>query len=186
MAITFNTDRENTNKTTAFTGMVVHVGWEDVRVMSDVWAIEHYAITYDVANDKIEKHWQEGFNWKAEEDASPEVMQAYKDRLERDRRHKEAVRKWNEHNARLEQCHLLRITQKEWFKLNRIYEGDVFDGCYDLLKVKKFKNSFREAMATQLREWLANPEPKYKRPFSPRQEECILPWKARNRHSFWF
>lgn len=42
-----------------------------------------------------------------------------------------------------------------------------------LLKTKKFRNPFRESLAKQLRAWLKDPNPKYPRPFSPKQLQYI-------------
>lgn len=165
----------NNEKTITYKGMVVEAGYEDVRIMSDVWAMEAYGIVYDVVTDKVMKIWH-----KAEVDASPELIALYKKHVENEKRHYEAVRKWNLHNAQLETAHSLNITVKQLKKLVRTYgDGKIFDGCVELLSVKKFKSAFRESLATQLRTWLNDPAPKFKFPFSPKQEECVIPYRSR-------
>ena len=165
----------NNEKTITYKGMVVEAGYEDVRIMSDVWAMEAYGIVYDVVTDKVMKIWH-----KAEVDASPELIALYKKHVENEKRHYEAVRQWNLHNAQLETAHSLNITVKQLKKLVRTYgDGKIFDGCVELLSVKKFKSAFRESLATQLRTWLNDPAPKFKFPFSPKQEECVIPYRSR-------
>ena len=113
-------------------------------------------------------------------DASDELIALYKKHLENEKRHNEAVLKWNLHNAQIEKAHSLNITVKQLNKLVRTYgDGKIFDGCVELLSVKKFKSAFRESLATQLRTWLNDPAPKFKFPFSHRQEECVIPYRSR-------
>ena len=174
MAIIHTNDK---NEITSIThnGMVVETGIEAVRVMSDVYEDWVYGIVYDAVADKVTKIYD-----RAQVDASDELIALYKKHLENEKRHNEAVCKWNLHNAQIEKAHSLNITVKQLNKLVRTYgDGKIFDGCVELLSVKKFKSAFRESLATQLRTWLNDPAPKFKFPFSHRQEECVIPYRSR-------
>lgn len=174
MAIIHTNDK---NEITSIThkGMVVETGIETVQVMSDVYEDWAYGIVYDVAADKVTKIYA-----RAEVDASEELISLYKKHLENERRHLQAVKMWNIHNGQIETAHSLNITVKQLKKLVRTYgDGKIFDGCVELLSVKKFKSAFRESLATQLRTWLNDPTPKFKFPFSPKQEECVIPYRSR-------
>lgn len=167
----------NKNEITSIThkGMVVESGYERVQVMSDVWESWSYGIVYDVVTDKVTKIYA-----RAEVDASEELIALYKKHIENEKRHNEAVRKWNLHNAQIEKAHSLNITVKQLNKLVSTYgDGRVFEGCVELLSVKKFKSAFRESLSTQLRTWLNDPAPKFKFPFSHKQEECVIPYRSR-------
>ena len=174
MAIIHTNDK---NEITSIThkGMVVETGTESVQIMSDVWESWAYGIVYDAVADKVTKIYA-----LAEVDASEELIALYKKHNVNEKRHYEAVRKWNLHNAQIETAHSLNITAKQLKKLVRTYgDGKIFDGCMELLSVKKFKSAFRESLATQLRTWLNDPAPKFKFPFSPKQEECVIPYRSR-------
>lgn len=167
----------NKNEITSIThkGMVVEAGYETVQVMSDVWERWAYGIVYDVVTDQATTIYA-----CAEVDASKELIALYKKHVENEKRHYEAVRKWNLHNTQVETAHSLNITVKQLKKLVRTYgDGRIFEGCVELLSVKKFKSAFRESLATQLRTWLNDPAPKFKFPFSPKQEECVIPYRSR-------
>ena len=156
-------------------GMVVETGIETVRVMSDVYEDWVYGIVYDAVADKVTKIYE-----RAQVDASEELIYLYKKHLENEKRHNEAIRKWNIHNGQIETAHSLNITIKQLRKLVNTYgDGRVFEGCVELLSVKKFKSAFRESLATQLRTWLNDPAPKFKFPFSHKQEECVIPYRSR-------
>ena len=158
----------NKNEITSIThkGMVVATGRKEVRVMSDVWEMWSYGIVYDVVTDSAKTIYE-----MAEVDASPELMAQYKRMCENERRHTKACQLWGEHNRNITAAHTLNITLKELKKLNSTYSGRLYDGCWDLLKTKKFRSKFRESLATQLRNWLSEKENKYQYPFSHRQEE---------------
>ena len=158
---------------TLYAGMVVEKGMVDLQIMSDVWEYTPYGIVYDVITDRHTLVYG-----KAEVDASPELIALYKKCVTRENRHMEACRKWGEHNRKIEMAHRTNLSLKEYKKLCRTYGGKVFDGCVELLCVKKFKSQFRASLANQLRDWLANPEPKYRLPFSRRQEECVMPYRS--------
>ena len=170
MAI-IHTNENDKEITTTHNGMVVATGYEDVQIMSDVWERQAYGLVYDVVTDKVTK-----INRLAKVDASPELMKLYKESLTRSNRHMEAMKKWGLHNSTIEDAHTLNLTVKEFKKLRRTYGGKLFDGCWDLLKVKKFRNKFRESLATQLRNWLSEKENKYRFPFSPKQEQFVMPY----------
>jgi hypothetical protein len=170
MAI-IHTNKNDKEITTTYNGMVVAAGREDVQIMSDVWEMWSYGLVYDVVTDKTTKIYG-----KAEVDASPELMKLYKESLTRSNRHMEAMKKWGLHNRTIEDAHTLNLSVKEFKKLKRTYEGRMYDGCWDLLKVKKFRNSFRESLAMQLRNWLSEKENKYPFPFSRKQTEFVMPY----------
>lgn len=163
----------NKNEITSIThkGMVVKSGIETVQIMSDVWESLSYGLVYDVIADKTTTVYG-----RADVDASPELMKLYQESVNRTNRHREAVEKWGNHNRNIEQAHLLNLSMKEFKKLRRTYGGKLFDGCWDLLKVKNFRNKFRESLANQLRNWLSEKENKYQYPFSPKQEQFVMPY----------
>ena len=166
----------NKNEITAIThnGMVVKIGIETIQIMSDVWESWSYGLVYDIITDKTTTVY-----CRAEVDASPELMKLYKESVNRSNRHMEAVEKWSTHNRNIEQANLLNLSVKEFKKLSRTYGGKLFDGCWDLLKVKNFRNKFRESLANQLRNWLSEKENKYQYPFSPKQEQFVMPYSRR-------
>ena len=164
------------NNNTTYAGMVLYVGYETVQVMSDVWEQWKYALVLDVCTGEYKRVYDEGANWSAEVDAEPIVKEMYERYLEADNRHNKAVTMWNRHNTNIEHAHLLRITVKELVKLKNTYGGKLYDGCWDLLKTKKFRNTFRESLANQLRTWLSETNNKYKLPFSPKQETYVMPY----------
>ena len=170
MAI-IHTNENDKEITTTHNGMVVATGYEDVQIMSDVWERWSYGLVYDVIADKTTKIFG-----TAKVDASPELMKLYEAHKVREDRHFKAIRKWGEHNSAIENSHTLNLTVKEFKKLRRTYGGKLFDGCWDLLKVKKFRNKFRESLATQLRNWLSEKENKYPYPFSHKQEQFVIPY----------
>ena len=170
MAI-IHTNENDKEITTTYNGMVVATGREDVQIMSDVWELWSYGLVYDVITDKATKIYG-----KAEVDASPELKKLYKESLTRSNRHMEAMKKWGLHNRTIEDAHTLNLSVKEFKKLKRTYDGRMYDGCWDLLKVKKFRNKFRESLAMQLRNWLSEKENKYRFPFSPKQAEFVMPY----------
>ena len=164
---------KNNNTTTSYVGMVVREGREEVQIMSDVWEMWHYAIVFN-PETKEEKRIYTG---DCEVDASPELMAEYEAFKEAERRHFKAVQIWGEHNRNITAAHTLSITVKELKKLRRTYTGRLYEGCWDLLKTKKFRSTFRASLANQLRNWLSEKENKFPRPFSYRQEECVMPYR---------
>ena len=167
-------ETKNNETITTYAGMVVKTGYEVVQVMSDVYEDWHYAVVYDLITNTAKTI----YCGKAEVDATPELMAQYKRMCENERRHTKAVCLWGEHNLLMNQAHLLSLSVSEYKKLRRTYSGRLFDGCWDLLKTKKFRNSFRESLANQLRIWLSEKENKYSFPFSPKQESYVMPYRA--------
>lgn len=166
----------NGNTTTSYAGMVVYRGYETVQVMSDVCEQWAYAIVFDpIANEEKKIYAGSGW-WEADVDACPELMAKYKAFKENERRHIKAVQLWGEHNRNITAAHTLSITLQELKKLHRTYSGRIYDGCWDLLKTKKFRSTFRASLANQLRTWLSEKENKFPYPFSRRQEECVMPY----------
>lgn len=170
MAIIHTNDKNEityiTNK-----GMVVKTGYEVVQVMSDVYEDWHYGIVYDVVTDTATKIYA-----RAEVDASEELIAQYEKMCENERRHAEAVHRWHDHNLRIEQAHLLSLSVREFKKLKRTYGGRMYEGCWDLLKTKKFRNKFRESLAIQLRTWLSETDNKFPFPFSHKQAQFVMPY----------
>ena len=166
----------NGKSTTTYAGMVVYRGYETVQIMSDVWEQWAYAIVFDPITNVEKKIYAGEGSWEVDVDVSPALLALYVKFIENERRHKQAVCLWNEHNQNITAANTLRIKLHELKKLRRTYSGRIYDGCWDLLKTKKFRSKFRESLATQLREWLSNPAPKYNKPFSWRQEECVQPY----------
>ena len=63
---------------------------------------------------------------------------------------------------------------REWFeRLSGLGEAGRF-ACIELLKVKRFRSSFRASLREQLEAWLNDPAPRYESPFSARQWDSIL------------
>ena len=59
-------------------------------------------------------------------------------------------------------------------KLRRVYHRpDEFERVMRLLVTKKFRSNFRRDMAQRVREWLANPAPRYATPLSPNQFQYV-------------
>jgi len=112
-------------------------------------------------------------------DATPEVRalaQAYFDRkaaaARKQRRHEvarelRAVRLEEREVAALAAAPVMRVRE-----LRRIM-GDDYAACVTLLKTKKFRSTFRESMARQIKEWLTDQNPKFPSPLSPRQRQYI-------------
>lgn len=112
-------------------------------------------------------------------DATPEVRalaQAYFDRkaaaARKQRRHEQAralvaLRQEYREIAALAAAPVMRVRE-----LRRIM-GDDYAACVTLLKTKKFRSTFRESMARQIKEWLTDPNPKFPSPLSPRQRQYI-------------
>lgn len=168
----------NGKSTTTYAGMVVYRGYETVQIMSDVWEQWAYAIVFDpIANVEKKIYASEG-SWEVDVDASQELMAKYEAFKENERRHYKACQIWGEHNQNITAAHTLSITLQELKKLRRTYSGRLYNGCWDLLKTKKFRNSFRESLANQLRNWLSEKENKYSFPFSPKQESYVMPYRA--------
>ncbi|CAG9236916.1 conserved hypothetical protein [Paraburkholderia tropica] len=57
--------------------------------------------------------------------------------------------------------------------LRRIYGPEKFAGIERLLRTRKFRSSFRENIAKQIRDWLVDPTPPYPTPLSKRQVQYI-------------
>jgi len=112
-------------------------------------------------------------------DATPEIRtlaQAYLDRKAAEARRKRrqevarelrAMRQEEREIAALAAAPVMRIRQL------RHIMGDDYRACVTLLKTKKFRSTFRESMARQIKEWLVDPNPKFPSPLSARQRQYI-------------
>jgi hypothetical protein len=174
MAILTRKTKDET-PTISYAGMVVGKVVRDERIMSDVWAYSTYAIVYDIIQDQTKEIFVhcdfDGGYSTVEVDASPELMLKYAMHLVRKERHKKAVHLVHEHNARWLQAHHMGVTLGQYKRLKRL-GADSYDILYTLLGTKKFRNEFRAKLAEQVRNWLNDPEPKYRTPLSPKQMAC--------------
>ena len=66
------------------------------------------------------------------------------------------------------------LTREEYAKLCATYSSVPFQACLKLLTTN-LRSNFKKSLAKQLREWLADPAPKYNRPFSAKQLNYIVP-----------
>ena len=192
MAITWKEYNEETKKPEVkgveYEGLVVKTTWESA------WHCSiRVAVIYDPETDMVKNvpyRWDDmdygtsGYLNEVIVDASEEVMRGYLDHMERERRHNEAVKRWQYHNDLVFMAHNMNLSLKDTKTLINIYEkGSVeMDSVYTLLKTKKFRNEFREKLANQVREWLASTIRKFPSPLSPRQLECIRPFNAWRRY----
>ena len=110
-------------------------------------------------------------------DATPEVRAAYERYLDKKRRHERAVYLWDEHNYMIKKAHTMNLTVKEMKKLQAVYSTVHFDWIFNLLKTKKFRNTFRQAMNDQIRAWVKEDEHKYRRPLSDKQLSYLQPYR---------
>lgn len=60
-----------------------------------------------------------------------------------------------------------------YYRWEHLEQYQQYKRICQLLKTKKFRNPFRESLAKQLKVWLKDPNPKYPRPFSPKQLQYI-------------
>lgn len=174
MAILTRKSKDET-PTISYAGMVVGKVVRDERIMSDVWAYSTYAIVYDIIQDQTKEicvhcDFDGGYS-TAEVDASPALMLQYALHLERKERKAKANKLIHEHNRRWTQCHFMNVTLSQYKRLKRL-GNDSFEILYTLLGTKKFRNEFRAKLAEQVRNWLNDPEPKYRTPLSPKQLAC--------------
>lgn len=81
-----------------------------------------------------------------------------------------------DHDSRMAIHKSTGLTFKDIGKLCKAYnhEGFCFDAICALLAVKNFRSTFRKNLAAHVREWLADPNPKYFAPLSNKQMQCII------------
>lgn len=82
----------------------------------------------------------------------------------------------DQYNRRHQVLSDMGIGMKEFHKLLKAYrvDSDEFDAIYTLLSTKKFNSEMRKSFNDQVRSWLADENPKYEKPLSYRQIECII------------
>ena len=174
MAILTRKSKDET-PTISYAGMVVRKIVRDERVMSDVWSYCTYAVVYDIIQDRVKEicvhcDFDGGYS-TAEVDASPELMEKYVAHCVREERHQKAVHLVHKHNERLLQAHHMGVTLSQYKRLKEL-GSDSYDILYTLLGTKNFRSEFRAKLAEQVRNWLNDPEPKYRSPLSPKQMAC--------------
>ena len=98
-------------------------------------------------------------------------MEQYRAHCVREERHEKAVHLVHKHNERWCQAHHMNVTLSQYKRLKEL-GSDSYDILYTLLGTKKFRNEFRAKLAEQVRNWLNDPEPKYRTPLSPKQMAC--------------
>lgn len=172
--LTRNNATENYEK--HYAGMVIQELWKDERVMSDVWAMCQYAVVYDIIQDKVLEicvhcDFDDAKDVRVIPDASPALVEQYREHMVRKERHEKAVHLVHKHNERLLQAHHMGVTISQYKRL-KVLGSDSYDILYTLLGTKKFRNEFRAKLAEQVRNWLNDPEPKYRTPLSPKQMAC--------------
>lgn len=94
-------------------------------------------------------------------DATPEVQAAYlayHNKMAHDR--------MLAHEQHLDEMALkAKVSRAEFDKLRTTYHGDAFAAVYKLLSTN-LRSDFRKSLAQRVREWLADPAPKYRTPLS--------------------
>lgn len=99
-------------------------------------------------------------------DATKRVKTEYEAWLKYEERKQAILAKRKARQKMQAECRVMGITHLEYAKA--IGSG-LFDVIYSLLKVKKFRSTFRSSCAHQVREWLANADAKFNTPLSKRQ-----------------
>lgn len=99
-------------------------------------------------------------------DATKSVKAEYEVWLKYEERKQAILAKRKARQKMQAECRVMGITHLEYAKA--IGSG-LFDVIYSLLKVKKFRSTFRGSCARQVREWLANADAKFNTPLSKRQ-----------------
>lgn len=101
-------------------------------------------------------------------DATAEIIAAYETwKAERIRRNKILAR-WHARQMRRLNAAKCGITTTQYDRLMCCYSGDTLARVFKLLTTN-LRSSFRIKLATQIREWLSDPAPKYNTPLSAKQ-----------------
>lgn len=106
-------------------------------------------------------------------DATPEVCAKAEAWGAEQRRRQMIIGRWRVRKEANKEAKDLGISRAAYLRLKKAVHRDVFPLYVKLLKVKNFRSSFRENMAKQVRQWLADAESKYSRPLSLKQEQYI-------------
>lgn len=101
-------------------------------------------------------------------DATPEVIAAWEAWKEAKIRRNRIQAKWWARKEAREKAKQARISTAEYRKLRNSFNPETFVRVLKLL-TSNLRSDFRKSMAKQLRDWLADPAPKYARPFSEKQ-----------------
>jgi hypothetical protein len=109
-------------------------------------------------------------------DATPEVRAAADAWIAAERRKTRICARWNQRKADMALARDCGLADR--FQLDRLrhalvgYAG-AYEGVVRLLKTKRFRSSFRQSMAMQVRAWLADAAPRYNTPLSSKQLRFI-------------
>lgn len=82
-------------------------------------------------------------------------------------------------SLRLNQISIANATNINYFAIKELYKAysgdkDILNPIISILLTKKFRSTFRESIANQLKNWLCNKESRrYDKPLSPKQLESI-------------
>jgi hypothetical protein len=105
-------------------------------------------------------------------DAPPELMEKYKEHLAAEAKAKERTY-FEQRKRRLEEaCAAAEITPEQYRKLWAALNDEDFRAIIKLLSTN-LRSDFRKSLASQVREWLADPNPKYRSPLSPKQLQYV-------------
>lgn len=105
-------------------------------------------------------------------DATPEVMAWYEAWRAEQYRRSDVRAKWNARKHDRLMREQLKVTAEGYNRLCRAYIGETRSRVFKLL-TSKLRSGFRIKMANQVREWLADPNPKYPTPLSRKQVEYV-------------
>lgn len=79
-----------------------------------------------------------------------------------------------ERMAKMVDAGLDSFTINQFLSRSTGWSESIQEGCYALLKTKKFRSKFRESLRNQLVAWLQDPAPSHPTPFSTRQLEFLV------------
>lgn len=142
---------------------------------------DFYAIVWNDDTNRFESHMYASTRFGGGDivtiDASDELKQKYYDHLEYKYRKERVLRRWNERKAYHNMAREWNVASfMDVLRVKRAVAGTngAFDAIDRLMCVKKFRSQFRASMATNVRNWLADANPKYSSPLSYKQLCCIL------------
>ena len=127
----------------------------------------------------VEKQYATTRGWTylngAREDATDDLRLEWRAQIARAQ---EADRKWRAEQAEARRKELAlqcKVSEEEIKKLVQAYAGQqgYFEQVVTLLKTNKFRSVFRKALCDQVRNWLKDPNPKYRQPLSAKQHYYI-------------
>lgn len=105
---------------------------------------------------------------RASFDAPEALFIEYQERLIKAQRYHRANTLIKERKERQQRLSAANMSFKDYLKLKRSIGVKTTNSIIDMMS-KKIRSPFKKSIINQVREWLANPEPKYKTPLSERQ-----------------